>query len=29
MAAYGVPEADIAKVMRIDAKTLKKHYRSM
>ena len=27
MAAYGVPEADIAKVMRIDPKTLRKHYR--
>jgi hypothetical protein len=27
MAAYGVPEADIARVVRIDAKTLRKHYR--
>jgi hypothetical protein len=27
MAAYGVPEADIARVIGIDAKTLRKHYR--
>ena len=27
MAAYGVPEADIAKVVGIDPKTLRKHYR--
>jgi len=27
MAAYGVPEADIARVLVIDAKTLRKHYR--
>jgi hypothetical protein len=27
MAAYGVPEADIATVIGIDAKTLRKHYR--
>jgi hypothetical protein len=27
MAAYGVPEADIAKVIAIDPKTLRKHYR--
>ena len=27
MAAYGVPEADIARVLAIDAKTLRKHYR--
>jgi hypothetical protein len=27
MAAYGVPEGDIAQVLRIDAKTLRKHYR--
>lgn len=27
MAGYGVPEADIAKVIRIDPKTLRKHYR--
>jgi hypothetical protein len=27
MAAYGVPEADIARVLTIDAKTLRKHYR--
>ena len=26
MAAYGVPEADIARVIGIDAKTLRKHY---
>jgi hypothetical protein len=28
MAAYGVPEADVAKVLAIDPKTLRKHYRS-
>ncbi len=28
MAGYGIPEADIAKVIGIDAKTLRKHYRS-
>ena len=28
MAAYGVPEADIAKVIGIDPKTLRKHYRA-
>src|SRR3990167_8608810 len=28
MAGYGVPEADIARVIGIDAKTLRKHYRS-
>jgi hypothetical protein len=27
MAAYGVPEADIARVLAVDAKTLRKHYR--
>ena len=27
MAAYGVPEADIATVVDIDPKTLRKHYR--
>lgn len=27
MAGYGVPEADIAKVIRIDPKTLRKYYR--
>ena len=27
MAAYGVPEADIARVLSIDPKTLRKHYR--
>jgi hypothetical protein len=27
MAAYGVPEADIARVIPIDPKTLRKHYR--
>lgn len=27
MAGYGIPEADIAKVIGIDAKTLRKHYR--
>jgi len=27
MAAYGVPEKDIARVIGIDAKTLRKHYR--
>jgi hypothetical protein len=27
MAAYGVPESDIARVVGIDAKTLRKHYR--
>lgn len=27
MAAYGVPEADIARVVAIDPKTLRKHYR--
>jgi len=27
MAAYGVPEADIARVLAIDPKTLRKHYR--
>ena len=27
MAGYGVPEADIARVIGIDAKTLRKHYR--
>jgi hypothetical protein len=27
MAAYGVPETDIARVLGIDAKTLRKHYR--
>jgi len=27
MAAYGIPEANIARVMNIDAKTLRKHYR--
>jgi len=27
MAGYGVPEADIARVIAIDAKTLRKHYR--
>ncbi len=26
-AGYGVPEADIARVLNIDAKTLRKHYR--
>ena len=28
MAAYGIPEADIARVMEIDPKTLRRHYRS-
>lgn len=28
MAGYGVPEADIAGVLAIDPKTLRKHYRS-
>jgi len=28
MAAYGVPEADIARVIDIDPKTLRKHYRN-
>ncbi len=27
MAAYGVPEPDIARVVAIDPKTLRKHYR--
>ena len=27
MAAYGIPEADIARVLGIDPKTLRKHYR--
>ena len=27
MAGYGVPEADIARVLHIDPKTLRKHYR--
>ena len=27
MAAYGVPEADVAKVIGVDPKTLRKHYR--
>ena len=27
MTAYGVPEADVARVLGIDAKTLRKHYR--
>src|SRR5947207_13830242 len=27
MAAYGIPEADISRVVRIDPKTLRKHYR--
>jgi hypothetical protein len=27
MAGYGVPEADIAGVIEVDAKTLRKHYR--
>lgn len=27
MAGYGIPEADIAKALRIDPKTLRKHYR--
>ena len=27
MSAYGVPEADIARVLGIDPKTLRKHYR--
>ena len=27
MAAYGIPETDIAKVAKIDPKTLRKHYR--
>jgi hypothetical protein len=27
MAAYGVPETDIARVLRVDPKTLRKHYR--
>ncbi|MDQ1249754.1 MAG: hypothetical protein QG597_4130 [Actinomycetota bacterium] len=27
MAAYGVPERDIARVLGIDPKTLRKHYR--
>jgi hypothetical protein len=27
MAAYGIPEADIARVLTVDAKTLRKHYR--
>jgi hypothetical protein len=28
MAGYGVPEADIAGVIGVDPKTLRKHYRS-
>jgi len=28
MAGYGVPEADIARVLAIDPKTLRKHYRA-
>ncbi len=28
MAGYGVPEADIARVVGIDPKTLRKHYRN-
>ena len=28
MAAYGIPEADIARVMEFDPKTLRRHYRS-
>ena len=28
MAAYGIPEADIARVMEIDPKTLRRHYRT-
>jgi hypothetical protein len=28
MAAYGIPEEDIAQVINIDPKTLRKHYRS-
>jgi hypothetical protein len=28
MAAYGIPEADIARVMEIDPKTLRRHYRA-
>jgi hypothetical protein len=28
MAAYGIPEADIGRVLGIDAKTLRKHYRA-
>ncbi len=27
MAGYGIPEVDIAKVIGVDAKTLRKHYR--
>ena len=27
MAAYGIPEIDIAMVVGVDAKTLRKHYR--
>ena len=27
MAAYGIPEADIATVIGVDPKTLRKHYR--
>ncbi len=27
MAGYGVPETDISRVLKIDAKTLRKHYR--
>ena len=27
MAAYGIPETDISQVMRVDPKTLRKHYR--
>jgi hypothetical protein len=27
MAAYGIPEADIAAVLKVDAKTLRKHFR--
>ena len=27
MAAYGIPEADIARVLNLDPKTLRKHYR--
>jgi hypothetical protein len=27
MAAYGIPEADIARVVGVDPKTLRKHYR--
>ena len=27
MAAYGIPEGDISRVLSIDPKTLRKHYR--